>query len=129
MNTGSIDNPATYEARLFAFLLDHIGRDFTSGELSRVLDGTPCAHNYVAGLRLQLDAQPERGYRVPYKRWEKSKGRRGAYVFRLERRVEVEIPKRIRPRPAKRVVRRVVRAEESRMVHAVGQMELAGVGG
>lgn len=83
MNYGSIDNPSSYEARLFAFLLDHIGVEFSCGDLAPYLDHTPCAHSYVAGLRVQLRAQPERGYDLTDKRWDRTKGKRGAYVYKL----------------------------------------------
>lgn len=83
MNHGNIDNPSTLEARLFAFLLDHVGTEFSCGDLSPHLDHTPCAHSYVASLRVQLRDRPDRGYMLTDKRWDKTKGRRGAYVYKL----------------------------------------------
>lgn len=99
MNTGSIQNPTTREARLFAFMQQHIGVRFTANDLDVALNPgghSPCAHSYLAGLRVQLDACPALGYVLPPSVFDKTKGnqdaalgRVGAYVYWLERRVEV----------------------------------------
>lgn len=63
MNYGSIDNPTTKEAKLFAFLAENVGRKFTTIEIAAVII-TACAHTYIHGVREQLKACPKRGYEL-----------------------------------------------------------------
>lgn len=76
MNSGSIYNPTTREAKLFAFMREHIGVRFTACELDGALQPfgrNPCAHTYVASVRVQLDANPSLGYVLPKSKWNKKK--------------------------------------------------------
>lgn len=86
MNYGSIHNPTTREARLFAFLKRNVGVRFTANELDVALQDfghSPCAHSYVAGVRLQLELEPQLGYVLPKSR---KCPQRKLYVYWLEAR-------------------------------------------
>lgn len=60
MNSGSIHNPSTMEGRLFRFLLNHLGQEFTTMQLSNVLNCC-CLHTYKNGCDKQIGAL---GYKI-----------------------------------------------------------------
>jgi len=76
MNYGSIDKETTREAKLFNFLRANVGKRFTALELNLAIQfkgPNPCPHTYACGVRLQLEARPELGYRLPKAKYDEVK--------------------------------------------------------